>query len=835
MRMAGLGAVSLVLTFGFAPKSRAQGTNSVIYPVLQTLPASQIGIDYVPATGQKVLRFTTIVANMGPGPLELVPVNNPTNNTTLAYQILLNRNLNGTWYPVSSNFVGTFYYSSYADAWYFTDFSLHELCAVAADGSIGAPVAPFVKKISCCISDDTELYPTLPNAGSQTFLDCSHSTPKGLSIGWADIYDWPLYGQSFDITDLADGDYWLVSIVDPDHLLKQGPGASAYATASVKVHIATDLPWVDDSLPASVLTNATGGDTWQWINSNPTPYSGSWCHQSAIASGQHAHTFYGASPTMTVLTNNNLICYVYLDPVHPPTEVMLQWNDSFSWNHRAYWGANSILLGTNATPSRFYAGPLPAAGQWVRLEVPASQVGLQGVNVSGVSYTLYNGRAAWDYTGVHVAPPNPPPVVSITAPAVDATVSGTFPVSAFPSDGNGPGITSVQFKLDGAILGSPQTAVPYTLEWDTTAVGNAAHTLTAVVTDANGKQATSLPVPVLVNNSSSGTSIWFDDWLPAGAIPAALGGDSWNWVKASPAPYSGQLAHQSAIAAGLHEHYFESATQTLKVNPGDTLFTYVYLDPSHLPSEVMLEWNDGASAEHRAYWGADSIIFGQDGTAGRFNMGALPPAGQWVKLAVPASSVNLSGITVEGMSFDLYGGRATFDYSGVQHASGPPSVTLNSPTNNSTFVAPANLTLIATASASGATVSQVQFFQGTNSLRVVIGSPYQTTVTNLGAGNYTFSAVVTDSNGGKATNSVNVVVNAPTPLMLSGGQFISPFAFQFSFSTDAGVRYAVDRTTDFSAWHSLQTNSATGPLTSFTDTNAGGNGNFYRVRRLPNP
>jgi hypothetical protein len=46
-------------------------------------------------------------------------------------------------------------------------------------------------------------------------------------------------------------------------------------------------------------------------------------------------------------------------------------------------------------------GPLPPVGQWVRLEVPASHigVGLEGRTVSGMSFTLYNGRAAWDYVG----------------------------------------------------------------------------------------------------------------------------------------------------------------------------------------------------------------------------------------------------------------------------------------------------------------------------------------------------------------------------------------------------------------------------------------------------
>jgi len=89
---------------------------------------------------------------------------------------------------------------------------------------------------------------------------------------------------------------------------------------------------------------------------------------------------------------------VYLDPASPPSEVMLQWNDG-NWNARAYWGANVIPYGVDGTASRRYMGPLPAAGQWVRLEVPAATVGLEGHVVNGMAFTLAGGRATWDHAG----------------------------------------------------------------------------------------------------------------------------------------------------------------------------------------------------------------------------------------------------------------------------------------------------------------------------------------------------------------------------------------------------------------------------------------------------
>src|SRR5204863_273131 len=120
----------------------------------------------------------------------------------------------------------------------------------------------------------------------------------------------------------------------------------------------------------------------------------------------------------------------------------------------------------------------------------------------------------------------------------------------------------------------------------------------------------------------------------------------------NPTPYSGLVAHQSSISAGFHQHWFNWASP-LAISAGDVLFAYVYIDPANVPSEVMLHWYDG-SWEHRAYWGANKITYGTDGTASRRYMGPLPVAGQWTLLEVPASQVGLEGRTLIGMSFSQF-------------------------------------------------------------------------------------------------------------------------------------------------------------------------------------
>ena len=53
----------------------------------------------------------------------------------------------------------------------------------------------------------------------------------------------------------------------------------------------------------------------------------------------------------------------------------------------------------HANTNGFYGGPLPTAGQWVQLSVPAILVGLEGQNVQGMTFATYDGAAAWDRAG----------------------------------------------------------------------------------------------------------------------------------------------------------------------------------------------------------------------------------------------------------------------------------------------------------------------------------------------------------------------------------------------------------------------------------------------------
>ncbi len=481
------------------------------------------------------------------------------------------------------------------------------------------------------------------------------------------------YSATWNTTSTANGSHTLTAVA------RDAAGNQATSSAvTLNVNNGTTNPptggslvWVDDALPSGAVAGADGGDAWSWISANPSPYSGSVAHQSSLGQGLHQHYFDWAANTLSVSAGQSLYAHVYLDPANPPTEVMLQWNDG-SWEHRAFWGEDKITYGTPGTAGRRHMGALPAPGQWVRLSVPASQVGLEGRQLKGMAFSLFDGRATWDAAGAGVGnsttnppPDTTPPAIAITTPGHgSAAVGSQITIAANATDNVG--VVGVQFRENLSDIGAEDTEAPYSIIWDTRTVTANLHLLTAVARDAAGNRRTSAMVSLSLTNqpSTSGSvpTYWVDDALPAGAVGGADGGDAWTWVN-NPTPFLGTQSHQSALASGLHQHYFDWAANTLAVNAGDILFAYIYLDAANPPTEVMLQWNDG-SWEHRAYWGANNITYGAAGSASRRYMGSLPAAGRWVRLEVPASQVALEGRQLKGMAFTLFGGRATWDAAG---------------------------------------------------------------------------------------------------------------------------------------------------------------------------
>ena len=131
---------------------------------------------------------------------------------------------------------------------------------------------------------------------------------------------------------------------------------------------------------------------------------------------------------------------VYIKPDQKPDAIMLSWHDGKDWEHRAFWGDDKFTEGKPGTPSRKRMGPLPAAGEWVRLEVPASAVDLEGKAVKGMGFTLSGGQCFWHRPGA--VPPS-------HVEQQELYVAETFPVGSA-----GPG------EVVGQVPAQPRHALP---------------------------------------------------------------------------------------------------------------------------------------------------------------------------------------------------------------------------------------------------------------------------------------------------------------------------------------------------------------------------------------
>jgi hypothetical protein len=116
------------------------------------------------------------------------------------------------------------------------------------------------------------------------------------------------------------------------------------------------------------------------------------------------------------------------------------------------------------------------------------------------------------------------PTVSITSTANGATLLGTTTLTASASDNVG--VTSVQFQLDGASIGSALTSSPYSVSWNSATASNGVEVLTAQASDAAGNVATSIGVSVTVSNSATTADQNFQQRCAAPGVLNCQGFDS---------------------------------------------------------------------------------------------------------------------------------------------------------------------------------------------------------------------------------------------------------------------------------------------------------------------
>jgi predicted phage tail protein len=129
---------------------------------------------------------------------------------------------------------------------------------------------------------------------------------------------------------------------------------------------------------------------------------------------------------------------------------------------------------------------------------------------------------------------------------------------------------------------------------------------------------------------------------------------------------------------------------------------------------------------------------------------------------VPAGTYSLTA-----SAYDEDGAQATSDSITVtvNAPNGAPTVSLTSPANGATFIAPATINLTASASDPEGQLARVDFYRGTTLLGSDTTAPYAFSWTNVAVGTYSLTAIAIDAAGNRTTSaavSVTVDQNSST-------------------------------------------------------------------------
>jgi len=138
--------------------------------------------------------------------------------------------------------------------------------------------------------------------------------------------------------------------------------------------------------------------------------------------------------------------------------------------------------------------------------------------------------------------------------------------------------------------------------------------------------------------------LWMDDAIPESARPITKKEfRPWEWIED---PGSHGKAHRHD---GDGEHGFELADPPLRIDPGDTLYAEVWLDPRKPPAEIGLTLSDGART-YEVTW----------------NGGRLPTAGVWSRLEATAEQLGAAARALNSARFRQKGGVAHWDRLGLR-------------------------------------------------------------------------------------------------------------------------------------------------------------------------
>jgi hypothetical protein len=183
------------------------------YPDLAIAPLKDFSLVITP-DGQKQLRFSTKMVNIGTGPFELRASRSSLGRPFSVSQRI--RRADGSSYQIPTSRVALVYAGHGHNHWHVRDVARYELRRLDNGKKVGAGA-----KRGFCFYDSDPYRLSLPRAPAKRAHPKDTCGTKrsvrllmGISVGWLDAYFWRLPDQYIDVTKVPNGRYRLSAIVD---------------------------------------------------------------------------------------------------------------------------------------------------------------------------------------------------------------------------------------------------------------------------------------------------------------------------------------------------------------------------------------------------------------------------------------------------------------------------------------------------------------------------------------------------------------------------------------------------------------------------------------------
>lgn len=219
-----LAVATLLVATDATPARAGEPGEDARLPDLAVLPLSDLKI-VVRDSGRRVLRFTSIVVNVGQGPFQLAGFDPKDGQASIGDTLAVRQQIleaDGTF--TNHLTPATMFWSGDGhNHWHVTDIQVAQLHSLEA-----VDLGVKYKKTGFCFFDSYRYTSTKPayytTARSVCQVNASDRVRMGVSVKWGDIYPSTIAYQWIDITDVPDGKYKLKVFADP--VTEELPGGS---------------------------------------------------------------------------------------------------------------------------------------------------------------------------------------------------------------------------------------------------------------------------------------------------------------------------------------------------------------------------------------------------------------------------------------------------------------------------------------------------------------------------------------------------------------------------------------------------------------------------------